>query len=75
MSLQLAYLFFLLVFVSQNAFCTDCVFTVFVSFQEEGANDRKIGKLCDYAAKNPLRIPKVWGPLTVAYRMYDIIFQ
>ncbi|CAI8602133.1 unnamed protein product [Vicia faba] len=27
--------------------------------QEEGPNDRKIGKLCDYAAKNPLRIPKI----------------
>jgi hypothetical protein len=22
-------------------------------------NDRKIGKLCEYASKNPLRIPKV----------------
>ncbi|RDX61011.1 Protein EFR3-like B, partial [Mucuna pruriens] len=27
--------------------------------QEEGANDRKIGKLCEYAAKNPLRIPRI----------------
>ncbi|TKY53341.1 EFR3-like B [Spatholobus suberectus] len=27
--------------------------------QEEGTNDRKIGKLCDYAARNPLRIPKI----------------
>lgn len=28
-------------------------------FQDEEPNDRMIGKLCDYAAKNPLRIPKV----------------
>ncbi|XP_020212613.1 uncharacterized protein LOC109797106 isoform X2 [Cajanus cajan] len=27
--------------------------------QEEGPNDRKIGKLCDYAARNPLRIPRI----------------
>ncbi|XP_022983700.1 uncharacterized protein LOC111482240 [Cucurbita maxima] len=26
---------------------------------EEGPNERKIGKLCEYAAKNPLRIPKI----------------
>lgn len=30
-----------------------------MDWQEEALNDRKIGKLCDYAAKNPLRIPKV----------------
>ncbi|KAL2320766.1 hypothetical protein Fmac_029735 [Flemingia macrophylla] len=29
--------------------------------QEEGPNDRKIGKLCDYAARNPLRIPRTDG--------------
>lgn len=27
--------------------------------QEELPNDRKVSKLCDYASKNPLRIPKV----------------
>ncbi|KAM4091941.1 hypothetical protein ACJW30_09G174500 [Castanea mollissima] len=32
---------------------------IFPRFQEEGPNDRKIGKLCEYAAKNPLRIPKI----------------
>ncbi|TKY62611.1 EFR3-like cmp44E [Spatholobus suberectus] len=32
---------------------------IFPRNQEEGANDRKIGKLCDYAARNPLRIPKI----------------
>jgi hypothetical protein len=32
---------------------------LFTGWQEEGPNDRKIGKLCDYAARNPLRIPKV----------------
>ena len=30
-----------------------------VTFQEEEPNERKISKLCEYAAKNPLRIPKV----------------
>ncbi|KAL0453097.1 UNVERIFIED_CONTAM: protein SEMI-ROLLED LEAF 2 [Sesamum latifolium] len=29
------------------------------ALQEEEPNDRKIGKLCEYAAKNPLRIPKM----------------
>ncbi|KAL0383551.1 UNVERIFIED_CONTAM: protein SEMI-ROLLED LEAF 2 [Sesamum calycinum] len=33
---------------------------IFPRSQEEEPNDRKIGKLCEYAAKNPLRIPKVW---------------
>ncbi|KAI5083132.1 hypothetical protein GOP47_0002875, partial [Adiantum capillus-veneris] len=28
-------------------------------FQEELPNDRKISKLCDYASKNPLRLPKI----------------
>ena len=28
-------------------------------WQEEEPNDRKISKLCEYAAKNPLRVPKV----------------
>ncbi|KAF5737694.1 hypothetical protein HS088_TW13G00582 [Tripterygium wilfordii] len=32
---------------------------IFPRSQEEGPNDRKIGKLCEYAAKNPLRIPKI----------------
>lgn len=27
--------------------------------QDEQPNDRKISKLCEYAAKNPLRIPKI----------------
>lgn len=26
--------------------------------QDAEPNDRKIGKLCEYASKNPLRIPK-----------------
>lgn len=26
--------------------------------QEEEPNDRKISKLCEYASKNPLRVPK-----------------
>ncbi|KAL0861927.1 hypothetical protein Bca101_041045 [Brassica carinata] len=30
-----------------------------VEDQEEGPNDRKIGKLCEYAAKNALRIPEI----------------
>lgn len=32
---------------------------IFPRNQEEEPNDRKIGKLCEYAAKNPLRIPKI----------------
>ncbi|KAB2631306.1 hypothetical protein D8674_008825 [Pyrus ussuriensis x Pyrus communis] len=32
---------------------------IFPRNQEEGPNDRKIGKLCEYVAKNPLRIPKI----------------
>ncbi|PPD69622.1 hypothetical protein GOBAR_DD33489 [Gossypium barbadense] len=31
---------------------------IFPHNQEPVPNDRKIGKLCEYAAKNPLRIPK-----------------
>eukprot|EP00249_Psilotum_nudum_P022334 c28475_g1_i1 orf=207-3284(-) len=32
---------------------------IFPKSQDEAPNDRKIGKLGDYAAKNPLRIPKI----------------
>ncbi|KAI9162132.1 hypothetical protein LWI28_024165 [Acer negundo] len=32
---------------------------IFPHNQEEGQNDRKIAKLCEYANKNPLRIPKI----------------
>lgn len=32
---------------------------VLICMQESEPNDRKIGKLCEYASKNPLRIPKV----------------
>ncbi|KAJ6300460.1 hypothetical protein OIU76_021285 [Salix suchowensis] len=32
---------------------------IFPRNQDEGPNDRKIGKLCEYAAKNPLRIPRI----------------
>ncbi|KAL9411822.1 hypothetical protein AB3S75_045426 [Citrus x aurantiifolia] len=32
---------------------------IFPRSQDEGPNDRKIGKLCEYANKNPLRIPKI----------------
>ncbi|CAL0329185.1 unnamed protein product [Lupinus luteus] len=32
---------------------------IFPRNQEADFNDRKIGKLCDYASKNPLRIPKI----------------
>uniref|UniRef100_A0A9I9CX37 Protein EFR3-like protein B n=1 Tax=Cucumis melo TaxID=3656 RepID=A0A9I9CX37_CUCME len=32
---------------------------IFPRNPEEGPNDRKIGKLCEYAGKNPLRIPKI----------------
>ncbi|KAH6818785.1 hypothetical protein C2S51_002388 [Perilla frutescens var. frutescens] len=32
---------------------------IFPKSQEEEPNDRKIGKLCEYAVKNPFRIPKI----------------
>jgi hypothetical protein len=32
---------------------------IFPRNQSAEPNDRKIGKLCDYASKNPLRIPKI----------------
>lgn len=32
---------------------------IFPRNQETEPNDRKIGKLCEYASKNPLRIPKI----------------
>ncbi|XP_057856005.2 protein SEMI-ROLLED LEAF 2 [Cryptomeria japonica] len=32
---------------------------IFPKVQDEPPNDRKIAKLCEYAAKNPLRIPKI----------------
>lgn len=36
---------------------------IFPRSPEEEPNDRKIGKLCEYAAKNPLRIPKITNSL------------
>ncbi|KAL4297081.1 hypothetical protein GQ457_12G002630 [Hibiscus cannabinus] len=36
---------------------------IFPRNQEPEPNDRKIGKLCDYAARNPLRIPKITSNL------------
>ncbi|CAI8613977.1 unnamed protein product [Vicia faba] len=36
---------------------------IFPRNQEDEPNDRAIGKLCDYAAKNPLRIPKIVNAL------------
>ncbi|KAL6998461.1 hypothetical protein U1Q18_008588 [Sarracenia purpurea var. burkii] len=32
---------------------------IFPRSQDAEPNDRKIGKLCEYASKNPLRIPKI----------------
>ncbi|XP_047330036.1 protein SEMI-ROLLED LEAF 2-like isoform X2 [Impatiens glandulifera] len=36
---------------------------IFPKSQDEEPNDRKIGKLCEYAARNPLRIPKITNTL------------
>ncbi|XP_021724121.1 uncharacterized protein LOC110691493 [Chenopodium quinoa] len=36
---------------------------IFPKTQDEEPNDRMIGKLCDYAAKNPLRVPKITNNL------------
>ncbi|KAJ6921236.1 protein SEMI-ROLLED LEAF 2 [Populus alba x Populus x berolinensis] len=38
---------------------------IFPRNQEEGPNDRKIGKLCEYAAKNPLRIRRCYKELRI----------
>ncbi|TVU28905.1 hypothetical protein EJB05_20443 [Eragrostis curvula] len=32
---------------------------IFPRTQDEGPNDRKIGKLCEYISKNPMRVPKI----------------
>ncbi|KAJ7949190.1 ARM repeat superfamily protein [Quillaja saponaria] len=36
---------------------------IFPRSQDEEPNDRKIGKLCEYASKNPLRVPRITGYL------------
>ncbi|KAH9624487.1 hypothetical protein KSS87_016928 [Heliosperma pusillum] len=36
---------------------------IFPKTQDEGPNERMIGKLCEYAAKNPLRVPKITNVL------------
>ncbi|XVE61142.1 hypothetical protein DITRI_Ditri06bG0016200 [Diplodiscus trichospermus] len=36
---------------------------IFPRNQEEGPNDRMIGKLCEYASRNPLRFPKITDSL------------
>ncbi|KAK6266202.1 hypothetical protein QUC31_017039 [Theobroma cacao] len=36
---------------------------IFPRNQDAEPNDRKIGKLCEYALRNPLRIPKITGQL------------
>ncbi|OVA07297.1 hypothetical protein BVC80_1601g76 [Macleaya cordata] len=36
---------------------------IFPRNPDEGPNDRKISKLCEYASKNPLRIPKIAASL------------
>lgn len=36
---------------------------IFPKSPDEEPNDRKIGKLCDYVAKNPMRIPKITNSL------------
>ncbi|WCJ33474.1 ARM repeat superfamily protein [Euphorbia peplus] len=37
--------------------------SIFPKNQTDGPNDRNIGKLCEYAGKNPLRIPKITNSL------------
>lgn len=50
------------------------MYLTFVLVQEEEPNDRKIGKLCEYAAKNPFRIPKVYS-FPVLHENYDPLKQ
>ncbi|KAI4324302.1 hypothetical protein L6164_023854 [Bauhinia variegata] len=40
---------------------------IFPRNQDAEPNDRKIGKLCEYASKNPLRIPKITEQLEQRY--------
>ncbi|AQK90042.1 ARM repeat superfamily protein [Zea mays] len=39
---------------------------IFPRTQDEGPNDRKIGKLCEYISRNPMRVPKVYFLLCFA---------
>lgn len=41
-----------------------------VIWQDAEPNDRKIGKLCEYASRNPLRIPKV----VAFFLLFPIVF-
>ncbi|KAG6482348.1 hypothetical protein ZIOFF_058979 [Zingiber officinale] len=46
------------------------------SLQDEEPNDRKIGKLCEYASRNPLRIPKVkYSPLCLVILITEYLEQ
>jgi hypothetical protein len=41
--------------------------------QEDEPNERRIGKLCEYVARNPQRVPKVGSCSTqVSYRLHTI---
>lgn len=43
--------------------------------QDGSANDRKIAKLCEYAAKNPFRIPKVMNRALVSIKQQHLKFR
>lgn len=41
--------------------------------QDGSPSERKIVKLCEYAAKNPFRVPKVLGqPAAFIYRLINL---
>lgn len=45
-----------------------------IFWQDEEPNDRKISKLCEYASKTPLRIPKVLVLLILCMKLIYMWF-
>lgn len=62
--------FFTLLFICSRSGAM--VFMFYNTSQDELPNERKIVKLCEYAAKNPFRIPKVF---IYAWVIYLISFK
>ncbi|KAK6162993.1 hypothetical protein DH2020_002834 [Rehmannia glutinosa] len=50
-------------FKNENCKTAGILSSQLFSYEEEEPNDRKISKLCEYASKNPLRVPKITSVL------------